>query len=295
MHKPVLLEEVVQFLKIKADGKYVDGTLGLGGHAEALVRQLGPHGRLLGLDVDPENLAQAKDRLQPLGDLTITRRLNFQGLPEILRELGWAEVEGVILDLGISSKQLDTPQRGFSFQKEGPLDMRMDPDQPTTAYSFLLKVTEEELTEALKKYGQFRGTSRLSREMLKGVTEGHIKTTKDISQLCERLLGRTGGIHPATRVFLALRSLVNDEEGALKKFLEFIPSILAVKGRVGIISFHSIEDRPVKQRFLQLEKEGYQNKEFRRVTKKPVTPLTEELKQNPRSRSAKFRVMERIA
>ncbi len=273
----------------------MDGTLGLGGHAEAVLKKLGPQGRLLGLDVDSAALQMAKNRLQPSGDQTITRQVNFRGLQGVLDELGWHEVDGMLFDLGVSSLQLDDPTRGFSFQSDGPLDMRLDPRSSETALSILQTIQEKELMDRLTVFGEGRNAKRVSRYLLSDVAEGKMKTTRDLASFCERVLGRRGKAHPATRLFLALRTLVNKELDVLSDLLQVAPRYLAVGGRLVIISFHSLEDRMVKERFKALAQECLDEKRFSLVTKKPVGPSEEERAPNPRSRSAKLRVLERKA
>ncbi len=294
-HKPVLLNEVIDFLRIKPDGRYVDGTLGLGGHAEAILQRLGPKGRLLGLDFDQSNLEQAKNRLQPFEDRTITRRSNFQGLQGILRELGWDTVDGMIFDLGISSTQLDNPERGFSFQRPGPLDMRLDPSSPTTALTVLRSLDEKDLAQHLIQFGEGRFARKLARRIVEATQRGSLTMTTDLAKLCERVLGWRRGSHPATRVFLMLRSLVNKELENVAALPQIAPQHLAPNGRLAIISFHSLEDKIVKEAFRTLARDIQENKIFKLVTKKPVVATEEEARFNPRARSAKLRVLERAS
>jgi 16S rRNA (cytosine1402-N4)-methyltransferase len=293
MHQPVLLTEAIEALRIKPAGRYVDGTLGLGGHSAAIAERLGSDGRLLGLDVDAKNLEQAENRLQPYGNLVLTRRANFRGLQAVLREIGWSAVDGVLADLGVSSVHLDQADRGFSFSKAGPLDMRLDPSSGEPVLDILQNADEKQLEERFKEFGERRDARRLSRYILHDVREGKLKTTTDLAGLCERVAGWHGKVHPATRVFLALRDLANDETGALRDLLAAAPDTLATDGRLAIISFHSIEDRMVKHAFRDwAARDG--EKRFRVVTKKPVEANDEETAANPRSRSAKMRVLERI-
>jgi len=295
MHTSVLLNETIEFLNIKPDGFYVDGTLGLGGHAEAIAKKLGPHGRLLGLDVDHQNLAAAERRLQPLGNLTRTRQVNFRGLQGALAAEGWKGADGMLFDLGVASSQLEDPARGLSFQADGPLDMRLDPSTGKTALQVLHTVRERELEEALREFGEERNAKRLSRSILFELSAGRLKTTGELARLCERVVGRHGKTHPATRVFLMLRCMVNDEMGALDDLLAAAPACLNLRGRLAIISFHSLEDRRVKEKFRSLAKSPSGEKRFSLVTKKPIGPSSDEMRENPRSRSAKMRVLERVA
>ncbi len=294
MHKSVLLDEVIQFLNIKPEGLYVDGTLGLAGHAAEIARRLGHDGRLLGLDVDPKNLGEAERRLQPFGNLTRTRQVNFRGLQKALADEGWSEVDGMLFDLGVASPQLDEAERGFSFQSEGPLDMRLDPRLNETALSLLHKVDPRKFESLLAEFGEPRFARKLTQRILSEVGAGRVKTTADLARVCEQAIGRHGKTHPATRVFLALRSLVNDEVGALKDLLETAPKHLKKGGRLAIISFHSIEDRLVKERFREWANVDVPPKKFSILTKKPIVPSEKEQHDNPRSRSAKLRVLERV-
>ena len=294
LHQPVLLQEVLDLLQIKEGGRYVDGTLGLGGHAEGILRKLGSNGTLLGIDVDPDNLKQAKDRLQPFEDQTITRRVNFRGLQGILQELGWETVHGMVFDLGVSSTQLGAPLRGFSFQRKGPLDMRLDPDSKETAQTLLRKIEERELSAMLWEFGEKRNARRISRYLLNDIQSGRIQNTEDLAKFCERVIGRYGKVHPATRVFLALRCLVNKEIETLQEMLRVAPPLLSVGGRIAVISFHSLEDKQVKSQFRFLAKLESGPYRYSLVTKKPIRPTIQEQEENPRSRSAKLRVLERI-
>lgn len=294
MHRSVLLEEAINFLNVKPGGLYVDGTLGLGGHAEEILKRLGQQGGLLGLDVDPKNLETAERRLQPFGNLTRTRQVNFRGLQGALQSVDWNEVDGMLFDLGVASPQLDTAERGFSFQSDGPLDMRLDPTRGQTALRLLHTIDERKFENLLGEFGEQRFAKRLSREILTGVASGHIKTTKQLAGICERVIGRQGKTHPATRVFLAIRCLVNDELGALKDLLEEAPKHLKIGGRLVFISFHSLEDRMVKERFRELAPISGP-RTFSVLTKKPVVPSPDEEQSNARARSAKLRALERVA
>lgn len=294
MHKSVLLDEAIQFLDVKPGGVYVDGTLGLGGHAEAVLKRLGNDGGLLGLDVDPKNLEAAERRLQPFGNLTRTRQVNFRGLQEVLKSLHWDEVDGMLFDLGVSTPQLEDPERGLSFQSDGPLDMRLDPAACQTAQEVLHTIDERKFEETLRAFGEPRAAKRLSREILSGAAAGHIRTTRQLAEVCEKVIGRRGKTHPATRVFLALRCLVNDELGALKDLLKAAPEHLKIGGRLVFISFHSLEDKMVKERFRDLA-QNPGTKVFSILTKKPVLPSVAEQRVNARARSAKLRALERVS
>lgn len=292
MHEPVLLEEVLDSLKIRPEGRYVDGTLGQAGHAEAIAQRL-TSGRLLGLEVDPENLKSAEARLQPFGSLTLTRRVNFRRLQEVLREVGWQEVDGMLFDLGVSLEQLSGPS--LSFSSSAPLDMRLDPSSGETAAMFLARVDEKRLADLFFQYGEMRGARRLARAVLAEHSAGRLNTNEDFAKVCERVLGRFGPRHPATRPFLALRAAVNDENGAIEELLRQAPPALAVGGRIAVLTFHSLEDRIVKHGFRAIVAEGRDGRSFSLPFKKPVEPSEEERRRNPRSRSAKLRVIERTA
>jgi len=300
-HITVLQEVSIELLNIRRNGRYVDGTLGLGGHSAEILKRLQAiqgntgDGGLLGLDVDHRNIEEAERRLQPFGSLTRTRQVNFRGLHEALQSVGWNTVDGIVLDLGIASSQLDDGARGLSFIHEGPLDMRLDVRLKKTALDYLRTISEDAFTSLLREYGEVRFAPKLSRWILAAVARDEIKTTTDLAMLCERAVGRHGPTHPATRTFLALRSLVNDERGALDDFLRIAPEHLNVGGRVAIISFHSIEDRQVKNAFRSLANNEASPKRFQLLTKKPIVPDDTEMKSNPRARSAKLRALERIS
>lgn len=293
-HQPVLLDEVISSLNIKPTGRYVDGTLGLAGHAVEIAKRLAPGGELLGLDVDSSTLSVAESRLQPFGNLTKTRQVNFRGLQRVLRDLGWSEVDGMLFDLGFSSAQMDDGKRGFSFQQEGPLDMRLDPSGGNTALSVLQTIKEDDFVNLLTTYGEARHAKRLARLLLSETAAGKMKTTFDLARVCESAVGRHGKTHPATRVFLALRAKVNQEEDVLKDLLDQAPSLLKRDGRLAIITFQGIEDKLVKEKFKALAMEGQDGKKFALVNKKPIVPTDVELDNNSRSRSAKLRVLERV-
>lgn len=295
MHKSVLLNEAIESLNIKPDGRYVDGTLGLGGHAEAIAGRLGPNGRILGFDVDRANLSVVESRLGRFGQLIKLRHENFRGLRASIAAEGWQGADGMLFDLGVASPQLDVVERGFSFQGEAPLDMRLNPEQGKTALDVLRTIDERKLEETLREFGEERNARKLTRLMLSELASGLLKTTGDLARLCERVVGRHGKTHPATKTFLALRCLVNDELGALDDLLKAAPGCLNVGGRLAIISFHSLEDKRVKETFRSLASSPESDKRFFLITPKPIVPSDEEQSENPRSRSAKMRVLERSA
>ncbi len=284
MHRPVLSREVIGLLRPRPGGVYVDGTLGLGGHAEQIVKS---GGRVVGVEWDDDAASIAADRL---GASATVVRENFANLPSILGNLGLSVVDGILLDLGVSSLQFDTASRGFSLRREGPLDMRMSPRIPRTAAELLRSLGERELERILREYGEEPCARRIARAVVRMRGEPGsdiLETTRALADSVERLVGRHGRIHPATRVFQALRIAVNDEIENLKKFLGLFDKYLGTGGRCCVISFHSLEDRLVKRSFR--EKPG-----LRIVTKKPIRPAREEVLENPRARSARLRRVEKI-
>ncbi len=283
MHQPVLCREVIGLLRPKPGGVYVDATLGLGGHSEAIL-QCG--GRVVGIEWDGDAADLAAARLGPA--VTVVRD-SYANLPSIFDTLGLSVVDGVLLDLGVSSLQLDTGSRGFSFRQEAPLDMRMSKSTGGTAADLLRGLGERELEQILREYGEEPRARKIAAAIVRtrGKPGGDILgTTRALAEFVERLVGRHGRAHPATRVFQALRIAVNDELENLKKFLGVFDRYLRGGGRCCVISFHSLEDRLVKRAFLA--KEG-----MTRVTKKPVRPARAEVLENPRARSAKLRCIEK--
>jgi 16S rRNA (cytosine1402-N4)-methyltransferase len=310
-HMSVLADEVVTYLTPGPGRLYVDGTLGGGGHAERILAASAPDGRLVGVDRDPGALAAARLRLAPFGDRAILVHGRFADLREHLDALGVSQVDGILVDLGVSSPQLDVAERGFSFSKPGPLDMRMDPTRGQTAAELLADVTVEELERILFDLGEERYSRRIARAIKEAVRAGELATTTDLAALVARAMppgaSRHDRIDPATRTFQALRIAVNDELGELRRFLEIFPSLLVPGGRCVVISFHSLEDRPVKERFRELEwtsrlppdvavAVGERTAPICRVlTRRPVTAGEAELSRNPRARSAKLRACEKVS
>ncbi|QAA76975.1 MAG: 16S rRNA (cytosine(1402)-N(4))-methyltransferase [Candidatus Bipolaricaulis sibiricus] len=280
MHEPVLPTEVVGFLDPGPGKRYVDATVGAGGHTAALLAR---GAFVVGVDQDPYALALARERLSPFGDRVTLVRGNFRDLRALLAPLGLPALDGILLDLGASSLQFDAPDRGFSFRAEGPLDMRMDPDAPTTAADLVNGLPEPDLARLLWEYGEERYGRRIARAIVRARP---LHTTGELASLVSRAYppGRHR-IHPATRTFQALRIAVNDELGALREALPAAVSLLASGGVLCVISFHSLEDRIVKH-FLR---EGALAGRLEVLTKKPITPAEEELARNPRARSAKLR------
>jgi len=284
------MDEVAFFLRPRREGWVIDGTVGMGGHAAALLEGTGTGVRFLGLDVDPEALARAGDRLAPLGDRVRLERASFRDLGALADRLGVAGAQSIVLDLGISSYQLDESGRGFSFQVDEPLDMRIDPSARSRAADLLNGLPERELAELLHEYGEERHARRIARAI---VRRRPLTTTTDLVAAVRSAVPRRAWprrLHVATRTFLAVRMAVNDERGVLREALPAAADLLAVGGRLGVISFHSGEDRVVKQTFRLLAARG-----FTELEPSPVRPSDDEVRANPRARSAKLRVLERWA
>ncbi|ABU57202.1 16S rRNA (cytosine(1402)-N(4))-methyltransferase RsmH [Roseiflexus castenholzii] len=289
-HTPVLLTETLAGLQPHPGGWYIDGTVGGGGHAAAILEATAPDGRLLGIDCDPAALAAAAARLAPYGERVTLVRGSFREIGRLAHKAGFVQVQGVLLDLGVSSYQLDTPERGFSFQASAPLDMRLDPDAPMTAANLVNDLPERDLADLIFRYSEERGSRRIARAIVEARQRRPITTTDELAEIVSRALGgRRGRIHPATRTFQALRIAVNDELTSLDAALPQIVELLVVGGRMAIITFHSLEDRIVKQ-FMRAEAQAGH---LRLITRKPVEASSEEQRINPRSRSAKLRVAER--
>jgi 16S rRNA (cytosine1402-N4)-methyltransferase len=307
VHIPVLLEETVSRLVTVPGGWYVDGTVGAGGHAAAVLAAAGLDARLLALDRDGEALELARAALAPFGDRAILERANFSELAAVAARHGLRAVQGVLLDVGVSSMQLDREARGFSFMRDSPLDMRMDDRQELTAAGLVKRLPQAELADVLWRYGEEPLARRIAKAVAEAQARGEaIETTMQLAELVSRAKGgRRGRTHPATQTFQALRIAVNDELVALEKALPAALALLAPGGRLAVISFHSLEDRMVKQfmaahegRMESLAKGGSrwigQVPRARRVTRKAVTAAEEEIASNPRARPAKLRVLERM-
>ncbi len=287
-HIPVLLEETIEALAVRSGGRYIDCTLGAGGHALAILERSAPGGQLLGIDADPEAIAAARTRLEAHQGSTLLVNDNFVNLRAIAAEHDFSPVHGILFDLGLSSLQLESRGRGFSFQGDDPLDMRLSPDQEVTAADILNTSSEAELAQLIRTLGEEYRSHRIARRI---VQERPIKTALQLAGVIERAIGgRRGRIHPATRTFQALRIAVNHELEHLSSALEETTSLLGLGGRLVVISYHSLEDRIVK-RFMQ---EEAKKADLKLVYKKVVTPSLAEVHFNPRSRSAKLRAAERI-
>ena len=294
-HIPVLLEEVLQVLDIEREGIYIDCTLGLGGHAVVLL-QRNPGAELIGLDRDEQSLEAARERLMDFADRVRIFHSDFRILPDL--EVDFSRVKGVLVDLGISSFQLDNPERGFSFNQEGPLDMRMDSRNKVTAARILEKYSEPRLAQVFFEFGELRQSKKLARAIVSRRKIRKIESTTQLFQIVEEVChwrAQKGKSHPAARVFQALRIEVNQELQDLEGFLREVVELLPAGARIALISFHSLEDRIVKHTLMDLASaEEGRSPSLKMLTKKPVTPAAPEVAANFRSRSAKLRAAERL-
>lgn len=286
-HTPVMVEEVLHFLALRPEGLYLDATLGTGGHAEAILARL-TTGHLLGVDRDPMALEIAQERLRPHAAKLTLAEGTFARLAEIQARLGLGPAEGVLADLGVSSLQLDAPERGFSFQRAGPLDMRMSPQEPLTAAELVNRFPEGKLAEIIRRYGEERAARKIARAIVRA------RPLRDTLHLAQVVVGTQNKgrqkLHPATRTFLALRIAVNRELEELEQFLHRVPTTLKSGGRAVVLSYHSLEDRLVKQAF----RAGAAAGTLRILTRKPLRPGAAEVRANPRARSAKLRAAEKL-
>jgi 16S rRNA (cytosine1402-N4)-methyltransferase len=291
-HISVLPTHIVATMTATAQRRYIDGTLGGAGHAAAILAASAPHSELLGIDLDPVALATAHDRLSAFGTRV---RGNYEFMATYAAQLGWEWVDGIVLDLGVSSYQLDTPARGFSFQHDAPLDMRLDPDGDITAATLVNTLDERALADVIYTYGEEHASRRIARFIVDARKRTTLTSTSQLAQVVTRALGgRHGRIHPATRTFQALRIAVNQELRVLEAVIPQALALLAVGGRLAIISFHSLEDRIVKVAFRHAMLQDDRTT-FRVLTPKPHEADAHEQQVNPRSRSAKLRVIERIS
>ncbi|MGQ9507807.1 MAG: 16S rRNA (cytosine(1402)-N(4))-methyltransferase RsmH [Thermodesulfobacteriota bacterium] len=293
IHIPVMVEEVMEYLRCEPRGVYVDATLGEGGHAEEILKRSAPHGILIGIEWDEEAIEEAKRKLEPYGRRVRIFRENFIHLQELLREEKIEEVDGILLDLGLSSLQLEKAERGFSFQKEGPLDMRMDRRTQQTATDLVNHLSIAELEKMLKEFGEERWAKRIARAIVMEREKEPIRTTQALRKVVHQVIPKrfhSRRIDPATKTFQALRIKLNKELENLKRILDSGWQVLRGGGRFVVLSFHSLEDRMVKEAFGRLEKEG----RMRILTPKPISPTLSERIENPRSRSAKLRCAERL-
>ncbi len=289
IHVSVLLDEVVQWLNPQAGGVFVDGTLGGGGHARALAARVGPAGLVIGVDRDSTALDSAQESLAGLSARFV--QANFCDLPEVLRHLEIRAVDGIVMDLGMSSDQLADPQRGFSFSSTGPLDLRFDPTEGEPAWRLIQRLSEGHLADMIHHYGEERYSRRVARAIVDRRQAAPVRSAAELAALVRAVVPRSREPHeidPATRTFQALRIAVNDELKSLEIALRRIPECLRQGGRIAILSFHSLEDRRVKEAFRD-------DSRYRALTRKPIRPSTEEIQRNPRARSAKLRVAERTS
>ncbi|MFN2144348.1 MAG: 16S rRNA (cytosine(1402)-N(4))-methyltransferase RsmH [Anaerolineales bacterium] len=301
-HEPVLYHEIIHALHPQRGKKYVDATLGAGGHAWGILEGSSPDGMLLGLDLDPQALALAGERLAGFGERAILVKASHTSLQIQLDRVGWSQVDGIVIDLGASSMQFDTPDRGFSFLQDGPLDMRFDPSAPLTAADLVNTWDERSLADVIYKYGE----ERKSRQVAAAICAARpIESTKQLAELVAGVVGNPPGskVHPATRTFQALRIAVNGELDAIERTIPQAVEALAPGGRLAVISFHSLEDRIVKNLFRDFSRDLRDESHpmapvirpavTRLVQRKPILPTEAETEKNPRARSAKLRVLEK--
>lgn len=304
VHVSVLYNHIISALRPKSPGRYVDATVGAGGHAKGILQASAPQGELLGLDLDPRALEIASQRLMSFSGRVHLVHSSYTLLLQALQALGWDHVDGIVIDLGVSSMQIDTPERGFSFLKDGPLDMRFDPSQSISAETLVNTLPENELADILWKYGDERLSYRIARGI---VASRPLHTTLELAAVIKKAAGKSGGkIHPATRSFQALRIAVNGELTALTEFLPDAIDALNPGGRLAVISFHSLEDRIVKQYFRRESSDcicppeqpvcicGHKAR-ITEITRHPIKADDEEISQNPRARSARLRVAEKLS
>jgi 16S rRNA (cytosine1402-N4)-methyltransferase len=302
-HRSVLYKEIIHALQPKSGGRYVDGTLGAGGHARGIMEACAPDGQMLGLDVDPQALAIARRILAPYEGRIHLAQASYTSLPDQLAELGWDKVDGILLDLGASSMQFDTPERGFSFMEDAPLDMRFGPHVSQTAADIVNSYSERELADLIYEYGEDRDSRKLARAIVKARP---LHTTRELVAAIESVSPRRGDrVHPATRTFQALRIAVNEELSSIEEVLPQAVAALRPGGRLAVISFHSLEDRIVKDFFREQSRdlinppyeriyEQERSAVLKEVNRKPIMPSDDEIRNNPRARSAKLRIAEKM-
>ena len=307
-HKSVLLEETIDSLNIKPDGIYVDGTLGGGGHASEVCRRLGEHGRLIGIDQDQDAITAAGERLAEFGDKVTIVRSNYEQVKSVLQELGIEKVDGIYLDLGVSSYQLDTADRGFTYNEDdAPLDMRMDQRNPMTAADIVNEYDEMDLYRIIRDYGEDKFAKNIAKHIVKARQEKRIETAGELTEIIKAAIPmkmRAVGGHPSKRTFQAIRIELNHELDVLNDSIDTMIDLLNPGGRLSIITFHSLEDRIVKNRFRENENPCICPPDFpvcvcgrkskgKVITRKPIVPTEEEIEENKRSKSSKLRVFER--
>ncbi len=308
IHTPVLVQEVLEHLCHRAEGIYVDGTAGAAGHSREIFKRLSGKGRLICLDRDPEAVRIARQRLASAGSAATVVKANYADTDRVIETLGIASVDGILLDLGMSSYQIEGSGRGFSFSRTEPLDMRMDPEETTTAYHLVNHLAPHELEKILREYGEEKRAGRITRAIVRERAKKPIETSYQLAGIIKsstRETYRSAAIHPATRTFQALRIAVNKELHNIDTFLSKIPTLISKGGRLVVISYHSLEDRRIKQAMMNWEKGCVCPPDFpkcvcgkpalfRRLSKKGVKPGPEEIEANPRARSAVLRAAERI-
>lgn len=295
MHRPVMLEEVLAWLQPRAGGIYLDGTIGAGGHSRAILEASGPDGKIIGLDRDAAAVASACERLAPFGERALIMQVDYKDAAGVVRDVTPRGVDGALLDLGVSSMQLDQAARGFSFMAEGPLDMRMDQRESHTAADLVNRLPEQELTRILFEYGEERYARRIARAIIRRRERDPILTTLALVDVIRGTVPPPylhGRLHFATRTFQALRIAVNRELEDLGSSLRLVAGLLRPRGRLAVLSFHSLEDRIVKHTFRALAAGAGADAGFAVLTKRPLTPSDRECVKNPRARSAKLRVLE---
>ena len=301
-HIPVLYQDIIHALQPRSGGSYVDCTLGAGGHAQGILETSQPDGKLLGLDLDPQAITIAKDRLTRFGERVRIEQASYVELGRVLESIGWKSVDGIVFDLGVSSMQFDTPERGFSFQLDAPLDMRFSPDNPVSAAELVNQMSEAELAEIIFRYGEDRNARRIARAIVRARP---LETTKQLAAVAAGAGGSKDHLHPATRTFQALRIAVNEELKSIEAALPQAVQALNNGGRLAVISFHSLEDRIVKDYINQESTDclcpprqpqctcGHKAS-LKKITRKPMIPAETEIAENPRARSAKLRIAEKI-
>ncbi|MCR4596868.1 MAG: 16S rRNA (cytosine(1402)-N(4))-methyltransferase RsmH [Lachnospiraceae bacterium] len=305
-HRSVLLNETIEGLNVKPDGVYVDGTLGGGGHSEEILKRLGENGRLIGIDQDEDAIRAASERLNTFGNKVMIVRDNYENMTGIVKELGYTQVDGIVLDLGVSSYQLDTVERGFSYKYDTELDMRMDNRQHVTAKTIVNESSEMELFHIIRDYGEDKFAKNIAKHIVMARKEKPITTTSELNDIIKAAIParvRQDGGHPSKRTFQAIRIACNRELEVLENSLDGMIDLLGQNGRLCIITFHSLEDRIVKHAFRKNENPCICPPDFpvctcgrvskgRVVSRKPILPSEEELEENSRSKSAKLRIFE---
>ncbi len=291
MHEPVLVREVVEGLALRTGQIAVDLTAGSGGHAERLLEAVGSRGQLVAMDRDPEAIERCRERLRETRNGVHLKKASFSELGEVLSKLKLEKVHAILMDLGLSREQLELTGRGFSFMREGPLDMRMDPELPFSAADVVRDLAEEELADIFWHYGEERFSRRIARRIVRERQNNPITTTKRLADVVTSAIGRRGKIHPATKVFQALRIHVNDELKQIETVLPMAVDKLYSGGRLAVIAYHSLEDRIVKHFFKQQK----ESNKISWINKKPIVPERSEIERNPSARSAKLRIVERLS